>query len=218
MMISTEGYYNMELAGKTAEKIAVKIRGLKRTISQLKHTMEQPDYAPTMCPTEEVRLSCTRDYLARAIEAYTAAGGKYILSKAELRAAEFDNDVEYITTITFSIGGFFGGYETRTLTVSDNDVYMDLSLSLAPISEGEPTPEWFDKKEEFIAAFRNLHIEEWKHNYNNPYVLDGTQWEMKIEFGNGRKAILFCGSNAYPYNFGKLCDLVGYEKAADDDE
>lgn len=39
--------------------------------------------------------------------------------------------------------------------------------------------------------------------------MDGTQWELKIDFSNGHKPLRIYGSNAYPYNFHELMDLLG---------
>ena len=55
-------------------------------------------------------------------------------------------------------------------------------------------------------------------DYYNPerfgyVILDGTQWELKIEYSNGRKAFTSGGSNSYPYNFKKLTELFGIEEA-----
>ena len=51
---------------------------------------------------------------------------------------------------------------------------------------------------------------------DNPYVLDGTQWELTLEFSNGRRKVCFYGNNKYPWCFDKLTEFFGcYE---DDEE
>lgn len=51
---------------------------------------------------------------------------------------------------------------------------------------------------------------EWEQEYDNPYVLDGTQWELNIAFeqgyrrADGRSKIEVYGSNAYPPLWDKL--------------
>lgn len=81
MMISPEGYYEEYLKGKTAAQILTTIRGLKNEIGHLKNTMEHPNYGiePIMCPSEFIRLSCTRLYLECAKKAFEEAGGTYRL-------------------------------------------------------------------------------------------------------------------------------------------
>lgn len=225
MMISPEGYYEEYLKGKTAAQIMTAIRGLKNEIGHLKNTMEHPDYgsAPIMHPSEDVRLWCTRMYLERAKEALVEAGGTYTPSQAELKVAAFEERIPLITKLVFSIGGFFGGHEIRTITVNGDCVNMTRGNSFLP-DDAEQVPEeiWSFTKEELFDGIRELHIGEWRTNYDlrrfGYAVLDGTQWELNIEFGDSQKSVSICGDNAYPYNFDKLKELLGMDPYEDDDE
>lgn len=76
MMICPETFYEMNLKGKTAEEIMTEIHELKQEIARLKKVVQQPDYICTMHPSEKVRISCSRDYLKRAKEAYDEATKK----------------------------------------------------------------------------------------------------------------------------------------------
>ena len=53
-------------------------------------------------------------------------------------------------------------------------------------------------------------------------IYNGTQWELTIEFSDGHKPFKTGGSNAYPYNFNAIQELLGIEPdeedAEDDDE
>lgn len=218
MMISPEGYYEEYLKGKTAEQIMTTIRGLKQEIGHLKNTMEHPDYGrePIMHPSEDVRLWCTRMYLDRAKEAFAEAGGVYNPSKAELKAAAFDESVPAICKIVFTIGGFFSGNETHIITLDDEHLHKDVehSLILKPSNFCIP-PDYPVGKEEFLDGLRELHIGEWRSNYDprrfGYEVLNGTQWELEIFFSDGHKPMKICGSNSYPYNFNKFLELLGIE-------
>ena len=121
MMISPEGYYEEYLKGKTKEQIMTAIRGLKQEIGRLKNTMESPDYGQEeiVHPSEDTRLHWTREYLEKAKQAYAEAGGNYTLYKSEEKAADFDSNINFIYKITFSIGGFFGGYRSYVVELSD---------------------------------------------------------------------------------------------------
>ena len=57
-------------------------------------------------------MHCNRDYLERARQAYAEAGGTYVLSKAEEKAADFDLNINFICKITFNIGSFEFGYRS----------------------------------------------------------------------------------------------------------
>lgn len=218
MMISPEGYYEEYLKGKTVAQITTAIRGLKNEIGHLKNTMEHPDYGeqPIIHPSESTRMWCTRLYLEKAKEALVAAGGTYTPSQAELKAADFEENIPAISKLVFSIGGFFGGYETRTYTIDDEHLYLDVehSLILKP-SNFNIEPDYPCSKEEFLDGLRELHIGEWRSKYDlrrfGCMVLDGTQWELEIYFSNGHKALKIYGDNAYPYNFDRFQELLGIE-------
>lgn len=218
MMISPEGYYEEYLKGKTAEQIMTAIRGLKQEIGHLKNTMEHPEYGrePIMHPSEDVRLWCTRMYLERAKQALVEAGGIYIPSKTEMQVAEFEKSIPAICKVVFTIGGFFSGHETRTITLDDKHLHMDVEHSLIP----KPSNFFIEQdyplgKEEFLEGIRGLHIGEWRRNYDprrfGYEVLDGAQWELEIYFSDGHKPVEKYGSNSYPYNFKKFLELLGIE-------
>lgn len=192
MMISPEGYYEEFLKGKTAEQIMTAIRGLKQEIGHLKNTMEHPEYGrePIIHPSEAVRLWCTRMYLERAKEALVEAGGVYKPSKAEMQVADFEESIPAICKVVFTIGGFFSGHESHTITLDDEHLHRDVEHSFIP----KPStffiePDYPVGKNEFLEGLRGLHIGEWRRNYDprrfGYEVLDGTQWELEIFFSNG---------------------------------
>ncbi len=225
MMISPEGYYEMSLKGKTAEQIMSIIRGLKNEIGHLKNIMEHHDYgsSPIMSPNESTRLWCTREYLEQAKIAYAEAGGIYKPSKAETSACEFQDNIVAISKIIFTIGGYFDGYTTRTITFDSDAVQVSIKHSLAHDLEGmsKDCP-YLPDKEEFFCGLERLHIGEWRTSYSprrfGYEVLDGTQWELEIQYSNGRKPFKSYGSNSYPYNFNEFQELIWIENPIDDDE
>ena len=48
-------------------------------------------------------------------------------------------------------------------------------------------------------------------------MLDGTQWELTVEYNDGRK-LSYNGSNAYPFSFNRLCELMGFDESDEDEE
>ena len=216
MMISPEGYYEEYLKGKTKEQILTVIRGLKQEIGRLKNTMESPDYGvkPIIHPSEDTRLHWTREYLERAKQAYAEAGGTYTLSKSEERAADFDANMDAICKITFSIGGFFGGYRSYVVELSDRlKAYTKLWEDEEPLSLLDTDNDETFTKATFIASIADLHIGEWRRRYSTQRfgytVCDGTQWELEFEYNNGHKPVRFDGDNSYPYNFDRFKMLLG---------
>ena len=68
---------------------------------------------------------------------------------------------------------------------------------------------WDLTKEDLFEGLRRLHLSQWHRRYDNPCVMDGTQWALTIAFSNGFRTIHITGSNAYPYNFQDLRNLFG---------
>lgn len=225
MMISPELFYEEHLKGKAEEQILTVIRGLKQEIGRLKNTMESPDYGiiPIVFPSEETRLHWTREYLERAKHTYVEAGGTYTLSKSEEKAADFDSNMDAISKITFSIGGFFGGYRSYVveLTVglkAHTRLWEDEEpLFLLDYDNKEPIT-----KDAFIAALKELHIGEWRRRYSTKrfgyMVYDGTHWEIEFEYNNGHKPVRADGDNSYPYNFDKFKMLFGIDDTEEDED
>lgn len=224
MMISPEGYYEEYLRGKTKTQLMTTIRGLKQEIGRLKNTMESPEYGQNeiVHPSEDTRLHWNREYLERAKQAYAEVGGTYTLSKSEEKAADFDSNMDFISKIIFSIGGYFGGYRSYVIELSDGlRAYTKLWEDEEPLVLLDEDDEPFTK-ETFIAALADLHIGEWLRRYSTKRfgytVCDGTQWELEFEYSNGHKPVRFDGDNSYPYNFDKLQMLFCIDVTEEDDE
>ena len=225
MMISPEVYYEEQLKGKTKEQIISAIRGLKQEIGRLKNIMESPGYGQELIvhPSEDVRLHWTREYLAKAKQAYAEVGGIYTFSKSEEKAADFDLNMDSICKITFSIGGFFGGYRSYIVKISDN------LKAYTKLWEDEESLILFDNENEesftrdtFLAALADLHIGEWRRRYTTRRfgytVCDGTQWELEFEYNNGHRPVRFDGDNSYPYNFDRFKMLFGIDDTEENED
>ena len=201
MMMSPESYYEMYLKGKDEKQLLSAIRGLKKEIGHLKNVMEHPEYknGVLMEPSEDVRISCNREYLSRAIQAYEELGGTYIPSRAEKKAMDFQDNLRFLSKITFEIGGYFDGMTSYTLEFREDEVYF--TTSKFDMSFEETSME----KETILWLLSRLYIGEWKKYYDPKRfgysVLDGTQWSVSFEYCNDIKTVAFAGSNDYPYNF-----------------
>ena len=216
MMISPETFYEMNLKVKTAEQIMTTIRGLKQEIGRLKNIVEHPEYECTIKPSERTRISCSQDYLERAKQALVEVGGTYMPSAAEKKEIEFNENIQYINKIEFCIGGYFGGYETKTYTIDGDKVHTHIehSLILEPSNIGDFEIEEI-AKDYLFEMLQRLHIGGWRKNYNTHrfgyMVCDGTQWHLGIYFSNNHKPVKIYGDNAYPYNFDRVLELFEIE-------
>ena len=111
-----------------------------------------------------------------------------------------------IKKANFSIGGFFEGHETRTVTIKDNQAIMTVKHSLS----AEKSTYLLDKVE-FFTGLKALHMEDWEQYYMDSEILDGTQWSLELYFTDKKQPVKFVGSNAYPDNFVELEKLFGVE-------
>lgn len=213
-MISPEIYYEEYLKDKSEKEILSAIRGLKNEMGHLKNVMEDPDYQSMMCPSELTKFKCTRAYFERAKQALSDVGGEYKLSKPEISAQEFQENLDSVTKIVLEIGGFFQDntiYKAEinedVVNISKESLFMISPPAMDTDDEEEPY-----SKQEFLELFADLHIGEWRKHYSTERfgisVLDGTQWSLDIYYNNGKKAS-YDGSNSYPYNFCDLKELFG---------
>ena len=203
MMISPETFYENKLKGKSAAQIMTVIRSLKQEIGRLKRIIEHPEYVCSIRPSEQVRISCLRDYLDKAKQAVEEAGGSYTPSIAEQKAMQFDANIHHINKVVFCIGGYWDGYETKTYTIDGEIIHTDITHSLNDVDDKEIKE---IDKHFFLTELKELHIGEWRRRYDSE-ILDGTQWELEFYFSNGTKPIKFYGNNAYPYNFDRAKEL-----------
>lgn len=223
-MIDPQTYYHCNLEGKSKDQILTKIRGLKQRIGQLKSRMEHPEYGKqlTTQPSEETQLQVTRAYLDRVKFAYKQAGGDYVISQAEKEFAKFNASLEELSQVTFTIGGYHQGHNVFTVELMD-DLRVSCShwddswsVTLVHPVTGHPLT-----KEGFLALLYELHIGEWKSHYSlmkyGYDILDGTQWELVMEYKDGRKQFRSGGSNAYSYNFATWEKIFGIHENSDVD-
>lgn len=224
MMISPDGYYEEFLKGRSKEEILRTIRGLKKEFGRLKNISEERGYDLDLNinPNIKTQISMTREYLATAKQAYIEAGGVYKLSRAELKSVDFDSNIDFISKITFGIGGFFGGSREYVVYLKDGfnafSKGWDDEVPLIVLDEDD---EPFTR-DTFIAALKNLHIGEWRSFYSTErfgyVVCDGTQWEIEFEYSNGHRPVKYSGDNSYPYNFDEFELLFGISDTMEDDD
>lgn len=219
MMISPETYYEFELKGKDQETILTRIVSLKQEINHLKSELENSRYETKIIilPSPLTRIKFTREYLEMAKRAYTEAGGIYKLSKAEQKDKAFNDSLKDMIRFVFEYGGYFGGFEIRTYTIEGDKVLFDLEHTFHSKPSNLPVYEPCTKAE-FIEEIAQLHIGEWKSNYDNPLIMDGTQWSIEIEYEGDHKPVHISGSNSFPYNFDELLEFLEIKNEEEDNE
>lgn len=58
----------------------------------------------------------------------------------------------------------------------------------------------------FSDALTTINVWSWKEEYFDPYILDGTQWELELR--DGPKEIISSGSNLFPEQFDEFVESV----------
>ena len=217
MMIGPDTYYEMNLKGRDKDYILSAIIEMQDEIARLKELMENPDnkYRDIVHPSEDVQIKCTRDYIARAIQAYEKLGGTYHPSELEKADLEFQRNIGNISKITFEIGGFFEGRTEYVIEFTGDNAH----LTQSKIYSYEQKEQSVIDREEVLDALEELHIGEWEKCYDpmrfGYCVLDGTQWNVSFEYSNGKKTLEISGSNDYPYNFDEFAEIFDVEIADD---
>ena len=190
------------------EEVLKTINSTKRKMIMLKRKMEHPFYKEQerFCPSDLTIYKCDRGFLERAIMHYISLGGAYKESLSETRDRLFNEKLSQIKKITLVSGGYFSPRKKVVVDLScDKPRYFSGIIYELFERECELT------KQEFLSQLESLHIGEWRKTYTperfGVSVLDGEEWELNIEYSDGKKA-KYCGQNAYPYNYEELIGLL----------
>lgn len=110
--------------------------------------------------------------------------------------AEYYRDI--VTSIKFSIGGLFAGHTEITIRRNDKGAFVTAKKSIGYEDLPDPKQITMGKWYKIInTLYGQMYLHEWKKEYVNPGVLDGTQWSLDINMTNKRVRHYY-GSNDYP--------------------
>ena len=213
MMVSPESVYE-ELKTKSDEEVIKEIKRFKREISQLKKELELADDTfVEMCPSHVTQIYWIRQYIIEAKRLLQERGIEYTPTKAEQRTLEFDVHLSQLIEIYVERSGFFKGCNEYLVICGEQ--FQMVTFSKKFMVDNTPCS-WMVEldKQSFVSKLEELHIGEWKSNYY-ACACDGEQWEIVFKFNDGTKRT-FKGSNAYPYNFDDLMDLLKINNGVDD--
>ena len=209
MMICPMSVYD-ELKDKSIEEIKSAIRGFKQTIGKLKKKIEKERFFPAevyMCPSDDVVLSCTREFLEMAIKALEEKGVKFQRSQAVLKSLNFIIKLSEVDEIRLRIGAWCSPHR-YCFNIAEQKVkkYMVFTCEDAELDASYDVD-----VDSFLYSLSELHLGEWKSYYSpskfGVNILDGIQWCVGIKFRDGTKR-MWSGDNDYPYNFDKLLELL----------
>jgi len=121
------------------------------------------------------------------------------MANRKLLSYSIDDLKEKITRFYFTVGGFLCGNDSVEIIKDDTHIKY--------ICNREENTFTNEKWNEFINKIFIENILKWKKRYDNNDILDGTQWELKMEFKNLPKFESF-GSNEYPSNWKKFLAII----------
>ena len=205
-MLSGPSLIYEECMSLSEEQIYAKIRSIKRYMARIKSEIERcEDKSVVIDPSDSVILSVEREYLAAAKKALEDKGYEYKKTRKDIASEIFVANIPSIEKITFSLGGYFGGYDICSIIFDGDKVVLSKSHSYSPEEASNIQPGV--TKDDFLNLLNDLHIEEWKKKYDDPFTCDGTQWKLSFLYSHGQPSVEFWGSNKYPYNFDNLTSL-----------
>lgn len=218
MMIGPGSYISENIEGKSKEEALKEIKELRDEIKRLKTVIEDKSDAEELmiCPGPDVKISVYRDYIEAAKEYFEEQGWEYEPSKEDIKDQEFNDKLDQVESIEVEYGGFFGGGVGLTITFDGEDIRANRIARPYSADSDMTDKDEFEgmRRKELLDELKDLHIGEWASDYDNPYVLDGTQWTVVFKYAKGRKRE-FRGSNKYPYNFDRFLDVMEIEPIED---
>ena len=115
---------------------------------------------------------------------------------------------DMVEALEFEVGGYFG--ETTRINIRKNYkgalVHVDYyngTPDIPPVDRQITHLRWMRLVN---RLFNELYVHEWKKEYVDPNIRDGTQWSLEISLGDRRKRTIY-GSNAYPPYWSELRSL-----------
>lgn len=108
-----------------------------------------------------------------------------------------------IKRIEAFVGGYFGSNYYADVDLANNKIvwsegFSEESKYVKDINSNEIS--------NFIEGLRLIDFLNWKRKYVQPYICDGTQWNIDIE--TNKRRIHIYGDNAFPAQWDEFCSLI----------
>ena len=132
--------------------------------------------------------------------------------KRAFGAAAFTKDgtklVPLVSGVSFSVGGFFGGYQQIDFRKTETGAEYVVSERMTghdrkDVAKKLSSEEWQALVDQL---YNHLFLDDWKRKYVDKDILDGTQWELMIQLHEKCKREYY-GSNMYPIYWKQLNEL-----------
>lgn len=197
MMMNLKMFNEHVLKNKTVEELYELIEDFKIEQAFLKVKIEEKNIGDFTLPPQDMvaKINKYRLYIRDTYIKIKSIGGEIKRSDEEEFAIQFHENISNIHRIDYQIGGYF---------VENEEYYL--------VFEDSPSTNDAIDRETFLKEFSKLHIGEWRETYaDSDYdeqVMDGTSWSLTIHYSGEIKPAEFVGTNAFPYNFGMLDQII----------
>ena len=115
--------------------------------------------------------------------------------------------IENIKKLSASVGGYMGYSFSVDIDFKKGSAKYDVYENGYKAKSSETVILSESKIETFLKTLEKVKITEWKENYPNPGIMDGTNWGIGINFGSSKK-FSSSGDNAYPGQWKAFCSAI----------
>lgn len=119
----------------------------------------------------------------------------------------FEDELLATEYFEFQIGGFFEGNQRIMVKKSPDEITVAYAPGFMNPEDATKIIISADEYLKFIQGIYRCCLWEWKDEYADPDVLDGTQWHIRVQL-HGQDEKEWYGSNAYPPLWKKFLKAV----------
>lgn len=162
-MLTLKEHYQKVLKGKNKKELKAYSLEIKNEINQLKYETEKSN-VPVLNSPDRSKLSKInkyRLYLRDTNRAIGKLGGNGERLEEDRVASKFQENIHYIQSIKYSIGGYFGGFENYEVTFEKElvEVSKEVTMNDFETLDRENTKDKMSKRE-FLKTIKMLHMGE----------------------------------------------------------
>ena len=186
---------------KNYNKLQLKkqIRDLRKNIKGTINQIEHLDNDELLRVALFKRLDNLYHELETIKDTLIESGCSYPITKTELSAQKFDDDIVNIRKMVYVIEEF----PTKTSSIIYNSEGDNLVIESKTnyLFNGAKERHNILTKDDFYQCLRDLKVSCWKRNYGSRSEDNNSKWSLKFFYFNQDECLKISGSDIFPYNF-----------------
>ena len=132
----------------------------------------------------------------------------------KLKSLDSKNLPKTVEEVYFKMGGYFNGTEVHHIQFENDSALITKTLWQEPPVEKHYSSE---EAKQLLDHFKKLHLENWKNEYVDSSILDGTNWKLAVKYKENRGTI-WSGLNSYPPEWDDLLTIFGIVPDRDEED